>query len=253
MYFSYQDRARKQAQPGSIGSGIFLGLALSKPLLSFPLLLLFLYRRRPVELVVAVFVQIAGIYWLTRLGTSVPTVIADYFRIFMMHAGPGTQDGVYLTAGLLKGWAPYSYFLIAAGSIILGVLLIKWVSQSKNNWDTHVKNGGNDIKTDLVLLTVLMLWNLLVFYHRRYDYVAASSFIALIVFLRAFPFREALFSLKKKLWIYGTALFALSIWILPFYRFMDTHEYNSFFNISALAALALSTWLLFQLKPAQSA
>jgi hypothetical protein len=213
--------------------------------LSFPLLLLFLYRRRAAELVVAALVQIAGIFWLTQLGSSVPTVIADYFRIFMMHAGPGTQDGANLTAGFLKGWAPYSYFLIAAGSIVVGALLIKWVSQSKG--------GRNDIKTDLVLLTVIMLWNLLVFYHRRYDYVAASSFIALVVFLRAFPFRLALFSLNKKLWIYATALFTVSIWILPFYRFMDTHAYASFFNISALAALALSTWLLFQLQPVKSA
>jgi hypothetical protein len=33
---------------------------------------------------------------------------------------------------------------------------------------------------------------------------------------------------------------------------MDAAAYNSFFSISTLAALALSTWLLFQLKPAKS-
>jgi hypothetical protein len=238
MFFSYCDRTRSRA----VVSGIFLGIALSKPLLSFPLLLLFLYRRRAVELVTAVFIQIAGIYGITLLGTGAPVVIADYFRIFMMHAGPGTQDGMYLTAGLLKEWTPYSYFIIAAGSIPLAVLFYRWLL---NNAQTD----RLDIRIDLVFFTALMLWNLLVFYHRRYDYVAASSFLALMVFLPPLPFRAPSFSLKQQWGIYGTVTIAVVFWILPFYRVMGTTAYRSFFNIVTLAALCLSVWLLFRLSP----
>jgi hypothetical protein len=237
MLLSYRNRVPWR----TITSGILLGLALSKPLLSFPLLLLFLYRRHLIELIIAASIQVAGILGVVLLGTAFPQVISGYFRIFMMHAGPGRQDGMYLTAGLLKGWLPYSYFLVAAGSLVLFFVLIKWLPGKSDK-------GEAAIKTDLILLTALMLWNLLVFYHRRYDYVAISPFLALIVFLSSFSFRKTALSFKQRLGIYSTALPVMACWVLPLYRVMSSTVYRSFFNLCTLAALGLVMWILFQLK-----
>jgi hypothetical protein len=237
LFLSYGDRTPWRAA----ASGLLLGLALSKFLLAFPLLLLFLYRRRFLEVAVALCLQAAGIWGIALLGTGVPSVIEEYWRIFTMHAGPGAQDGVYLTAGLLKGWQPYSYYILAAGSLALGALLLRWHRrQSERN--------GESLQTDLVLLTVLMLWNLLVFYHRRYDYVGAGSFFAVVLFLSSPHFRPAMRAARERMAAYCMAAAIAAFWSLPFYRALSKAVYRGLFNVCTLAALGLSIWVLFRLK-----
>ena len=242
MFLSYHDRDPLRA----VASGVLLGFALSKFLLAFPLLLLFLYRRRILEVAAAVCVQAAGVWGITLLGTDLASVLREYIEIFMRHAGPGTQDGVYLTAGLLKGWQPYSYYLLAAGSMVLGVLLLRW------HLRRSAKSGGS-LQTDLVLLTVVMLWNLLVFYHRRYDYVAASSFLALVVFLSGPHYGSVLRTARDRILAYSGAAGILAFWTLPFYRIFAESAYRGLFNIFTLAALCLSAWILFRLRPGEDA
>jgi hypothetical protein len=242
LFLSYRNRTTGRA----IASGLLLGLAISKPLLAFPLLLLFVYRHRIIELMTAALVQFAGICGVALLGTGISEIIAEYFEIFMMHAGPGTQDGLYLTAGLLKGWMPYSYILIAIGSAVLGFVLFQWIRKSS-------KALTVDIRTDLVLLTVLMLWNLLVFYHRRYDYVASVSFIAIMVALFVNSGGLILRSAREKTCAFLLAGAASAYWILPVYRLLSQTAYRSLFNVLMLFALTLSTWILFRLANSKQA
>jgi hypothetical protein len=239
MFLSYHRRAFFTA----VVSGILLGFALSKLLLAFPLLLLFAYRRKVLEILVAACIQTAGVLGLALLGTSVPGIIAEYFSIFMMHLRPGTQDGMHLTAGLLKGWQPYSYILIAAGSVVLCGILLQWHR-------SRPETRGADAKTDLVLLTAVMFWNLLVFYHRRYDYVAASSFSALMIYWAGSCCRSARRPVEKKAWIFRLGLGIMIFWIIPFYRVLHPTAYRYLYNICTLAALCLSTWMLFHWSPA---
>jgi hypothetical protein len=236
MFLSYRNRTSVRA----IASGLLLGLAISKPLLAFPLLLLCLYRRRIIELITATLVQFVGILCVVLLGTGPRDVIAEYVNIFMMHAGPGTQDGLYLTAGILKGWTPYSYILIVLGSGVLGLVLLKWILQRSNAPTV-------DIRTDIVLLTVMMLWNLLVFYHRRYDYVASVSFIAIMVTLFINSGGLILRSAKERAFAYMTAGAILLFGILPGYRLIGQSAYRGLFNLLTLVALAMSTCILFRL------
>jgi hypothetical protein len=242
MFLSYQNRTTVRA----IASGLLLGLAISKPLLAFPLLLLFLYRRRMIELITATLFQCVGILGVVLLGTSPREVVAEYYKIFMMHAGPGTQDGLYLTAGILKGWTPYSYILIILGSGVLGLVLLRWILQRSNVLKV-------DIRTDMVLLTVIMLWNLLVFYHRRYDYVASVSFIAIMVTLFINSGGFLLRSAKERALAFMMAGAIFLFWILPGYRLISQAAYRGVFNLLTLVALIMSACIMFRLPNSHQA
>jgi hypothetical protein len=238
MYLSYYRRTATE----TIASGLLLGLAISKILLTFPLCLLFLYRRRYWEILIAACVQVLGVWGIASLGTGLPGIIDEYWQIFMIHAGSGERNGMSLPAGLLKELSPYSYILVAIGSIALVLVLIKW----------HQKAGiqKNGVRTDFILLTVLMIWNLLVFYHRRYDYVAASTFIILLVSLFSPVYCGAELGVREKMVVRSLGLFVLGTWTLPFYWVLKESVYRSLFNIATITALLISTWLLFQQKSA---
>jgi hypothetical protein len=238
MFFSYSNRTPSRA----IISGVFLGFALSKPHLTFPLALLLIYRCRIIEVLTAGFIQLVGVWCVTFLGTSVQEVFAEYYRIFVMHIGPGTVDGMYLTAGLLKGLLPYSYIIVAAGSVVLGIVLLRW----------HIDRSGireEEVGIDLTLLTITMLWNLLVFYHRRYDYVTAISFFALVIFILGDPRRVVKMPNSVRMVVNCLTGIIMVFWILPIYRIVGDSTYRYLFNICTMAALVISTWILFRLAP----
>jgi hypothetical protein len=238
MFFSYRNRTPIRA----IISGVFLGFALSKPLLTFPLVLVLMYRCRAIEVLTAGFIQLIGVWCVTFLGTSISEVFAEYYRIFMMHAGPGTADGMYLTAGLLKGLQPYSYVVIIAGSVALGIVLLKWHRD-------RLGIRGEEVGIDLALLTVVMLWNLLVFYHRRYDYVSAISFPALIIFILGDHYQAVKLSTTERTVVNCFTGLLMAFWIFPIKHAVGDMAHRYLFNSFTLVALAMSTWILFRLVP----
>ncbi len=101
---------------------------------------------------------------------------------------------------------------------------------------------------ELLLLTIIMLWNLLMFYHRRYDYVLGILLIALVVLKIGEPADEfELAGSQKRGVLLITALVAI-VWILPLYLALGDVLYLYLFNLASLAALALAVWLLFRLR-----
>jgi hypothetical protein len=235
MLLSYRDRTPMKA----IASGLLLGLAISKPLLAFPVLLLFLIRRRGIEVLAAAAVQIVGVWCISLLGTRLPAVMSEYVQIFMMHAGPGAKDGMYLTAGLLEPWIPYSYLVIASGTAVFVFILLKWFRTSVMK---------TDLRTDTILLTVVMFWNLLIFYHRRYDFVAAGAFLAFMICFFADAAGSVWRSTREKRLVYGFAGVLVTYWIIPAYRILGQMAYRSLFNLCTITGLVLSTWILFRLN-----
>jgi bacteriorhodopsin len=108
---------------------------------------------------------------------------------------------------------------------------------------------GEEVGSDICLLTIVMLWNLLVFYHRRYDYVAAISFPALIIFMLDNPQMTIKLSNTARTTICCLTGVIMAFWILPIYRIMGDSTYRYLFNTCTIAALAISTWILFRLVP----
>ena len=80
---------------------------------------------------------------------------------------------------------------------------------------------------------------------RRYDYVAASSFAALMIDWAGLRYRSAKRSAEERTWIFGLGFGIMVSWIFPIYRVLGPIAYRYLFNFCTLAALCLSTWLLF--------
>jgi hypothetical protein len=227
-------------------TGAFLGVALSKPLLAFPLFLFFMVRKDVFVLSVGCLVQFCGMLIIAMAGNvTLHQVALSYIRFFQELGNPEVQGGMTLTAGIMKGLSPYSYLFIGAVTVVLFGLLIKW-------WRTRSPSLQGDKVAQICWLNVIILWNLLIFYHRRYDYVSALPFFAVAAFLGETT--NGSFALnERQRWVLRAIASAIAgFWILPFYLLLGYTVYQVLFCLLTAAALFSSLWLLFRV-PAYSA
>jgi hypothetical protein len=152
-------------------AGILMGFALSKYSLALGFFLYYLFFERRLRMsLTAILVQILGVVWLVATsGSSVAQVLEEYRLLFEHHA---RMEGIQLSALLATGGSnpPLSAgFTLLVGAFLVGYALKNPVSRKA------------DPLVRLCLLTILLLWSLLVGYHRSYDALTFILFLALAV------------------------------------------------------------------------
>ncbi len=224
-----------------IVAGILLGIALSKYSLTFPAFLLFVYKKWYTSALTSLAVQLVGLVAITLIGGTAPqNVLASYLQILTLHTD---LPGMHL-ASVLKSQGAITYLIIGLISIGLLTVLAYWY---RRNSYAHVSH--NTTRVDVLLLTIVMLWNLLTFYHRRYDHVAAILYIGFI--LAVIGAESGTFTLQSKwrLGLYALTGACLAVWALPLYIVTGLAAYTWLFNLGCLAALGTCVALLFRTNP----
>jgi hypothetical protein len=219
-------------------AGLLLGIALSKYSLIFPAVLILLYQRRWRVLLWAAAVQAAGLLLIAAIGRSSPVeIVINYWRILVMHTG---ADGMHLAAGLLRNTGWFGALVVVLLSAGLFALLAVW--HSRRATDPEPQGYALDRATYL-LLAILMIWNLLAFYHRRYDNVVILLYLIVLI-------PPATAALREQAVRWALLIGQWLVWSLPIYSVAGPYLYIVIFESANLVALAASLWLLFRLAPA---
>jgi len=157
-------------------AGLFLGLALSKYSLSLGILILFIFiEPKPRLIITAGTVQVAGIVSLMLLsGSGFTEIIAEYIRMALWHAG---REGIHLAAALHA--EQYSLWIALALTLAVAIPLAFW--RWNNAGQLYFKMPSPLSRYHLSV--ILVLWALLVGYHRAYDAMVAFTFFGLVVYL----------------------------------------------------------------------
>ncbi len=151
-------------------SGLFLGIALAKYSLALPLFLFLLYKRRYAVVVVGLLVQGGALLLLSLLGGSPPWVImGNYGRLLLHHTG---FPGIHL-ASLFPQSTGLAFTAVSLMTIIVGGITFQQYRRQV---------AEKKPLLDFYLFTILMLWTLLVAYHRVYDTAVFILFITLTVY-----------------------------------------------------------------------
>jgi hypothetical protein len=154
-------------------AGLVFGLALSKYSLALPVFLILLWQKKYRAIAVSFLVQLTG--WLVLaiwVKQSPLVIVEEYVQIFQLHLGlPGIHLGSLFPEQTLITWV-----LCALITLITLGGLGWWVKQT----------GADRLKNAFSLLMVtniIMLWTLLIAYHRNYDTVTGILFIGAIQIL----------------------------------------------------------------------
>jgi hypothetical protein len=184
-------------------AGFLLGMALSKYSLALGILILFIFFEPKVRLVIAAgLVQFAGIVCLMFLsGSGFMEIISEYIRMAFWHAG---REGIHLAAALNS--EQYLGVIALALTLAVGIPLIFWRWKiGRIPFDKSLSPLGR-----YHLAVILILWVLLVGYHRAYDAMVVITFFGLIVYLVKQPNAWRLSKwLQTGLVIFSTTAFLL--------------------------------------------
>lgn len=133
----------------TVPASLSLAVCYFKYTLTVPLALYFVYKRKWKELVISVSVHIAltiaAAFW---LGESFLAMIIDPLKVSSALSGEGSID-----ISALMGGSPYAF--IASGLIMAGLFLLALLMPKDQ---------------EKLLISVLLLWSLIVTYHRSYDF-----------------------------------------------------------------------------------
>jgi len=228
------------ADRSQIGGGLLLGIALSKFTLIFPGLLIFLYKRHYRGAIATVAVQLLGTALLALFAhSSFVEIVAAYFRLLSAHAG---MEGMHLGQGLLHNheWLQIVFVLLAV--VLVGMGLTHLVRRRQTA--TPVSPAS----VTFILLVIGLLVGLLSFYHRRYDFMAGIPFLALIILSGSQLGERFVLSRQQRAIVQATAALIAGVWILPLYLLTSPTGYVYIYQLTVLAALGLSFWLLYRLR-----
>jgi hypothetical protein len=161
-------------------AGLLLGLALSKYSLAVGILILFIFIEPKARVVItAGAVQIAGIVGLMFLsGSGFQEIISEYILMAFWHAG---REGIHLAAALHA--EQYVLWIALILTLAVGIPLAFW----------RLKKAGHPVNQSLSPLSryhfavILILWALLVGYHRAYDAMVVIIFFGLVAYLAKQP------------------------------------------------------------------
>jgi hypothetical protein len=233
------------------GSGLALGIALSKFTLSLPVFLILLFERRYRIIAAALVVQLAGLLALSGLTGSNPIAMAsNYLEIVRVHADlPGIHLGaLFPDSGT---WAAASVIILSG--IVFGSLA-GWIYDMLGRLSMSPIEGLARYQ----VLTILVLWILLAVYHRAYD--SFTAILLLVTGLGAAA-RPALWRLShRERWFLAvfTAL-STAVLVLPASSIVVLRGFinetviqawpaiqNYSITVTLAAGLACSIWLLFR-------
>jgi hypothetical protein len=224
-------------------AGVLLGLGLSKYSLALPFFLLLAYKRQWRVLAVGVGVQVAGWLGLAVLaGNSALDVLHSYVQIALAHAG---TPGIHLAMLLGAGGNTLLVSAIVLSTVVLGFL---WRMTHR----LRRADGAEIDRSDLLLLAVMVLWSLLVAYHRLYDATVAIFFVAVFAEAVVHPAAWRLSDRTRVLALVGLAIF-VGVMIMPRFTLADflprglvptwLDLADALYTVVLVGALALSMWL----------
>jgi hypothetical protein len=154
-------------------AGLALGIALSKYSLSLPLVLFLLYKQKYRIVATSLATQIAGVITMSLLtDTTFLQVVNDYILMLQLH---NTQQGIHL-ATLMPGSSIVTFPIVTVFTIIVYGFCGYWVLINYKRLPASEKTFS-----ELHILTILVLWTLLIAYHREYDAVVFILYVTLIV------------------------------------------------------------------------
>ena len=219
--------------------GLWLGLALSKISLAFPAALFFLYKRWFRGLTIGILVQVAGLALIAVIGeTNLIAVGLAYIGIFLFHTD---LPGYHLTAGLLQNVGSLAVPIVLTGSIGLWAVVAIWYRSRRSIIEPHRSTAA------VTLFIIIMQWNLLTFYHRRYDNAVNILFLALVLFWVNGLYSRFNISGAQRYWTNFVAGLCAVVWIAPLYQVLSTATYVALFDLCSLAALVTTMLLLFRI------
>ncbi len=141
VYFTQREK--------TVLASLSLAVCYFKYTLTVPLALYFVYKRKWKELVISVSIHIlltiGAAFWLKE---SFLAMIIEPLKVSSALSGEGSMD-----IGALMGGSPYAFLL--AGLVMAGLLLLSFVMPKDQ---------------EPLLVSILLLWSLIVTYHRSYDY-----------------------------------------------------------------------------------
>lgn len=165
----YVSERFKNSKLGFVGAGFLLSVSFFKYTLTAPLALYYIYKRRYKELVVSVIPHIiltgvAALY----LKDSYLNMIIKPLKVASVLTSEGSMDiGSVLGGG---------YFTMIITLAVMAVLLVVTylLGMKKNTGDAGdlgmgVKNP-NFSQTDVMVISMLTMWSMIITYHRIYDY-----------------------------------------------------------------------------------
>lgn len=239
LIFTFMLLALIMAQRHPVAGGIWLGLALSKISLAFPAFLYFLYRRWFRALFFGILVQLLGFALIAFIGQTSPINSGlAYFKIILLH---NELPGYHLLSGLLHNAGALAAPIVLFGSIGLWGLLAVWYRARRPSTEPYHSTAA------LVLFVIIMQWNLLTFYHRRYDHALDILFIGLVHFWTSRPCGLFKLSTWQRRLVNMVTIFSAVVWIVPLYYVLAADTYKALYNLCNLAALVVSLWLLFRI------
>jgi SAM-dependent methyltransferase len=158
-------------------AGIALGMALSKYSLGLPFFILFLLQKQYRLLAVALLFQAAGLLLLSLITNQPAVVIVQaQIQIFQIHAGlSGIHLGSLFQSPILSLISSISVSLIAIISIFI------WFRKRSGRMGSRGIIHPSGIY-GWHLASILVLWTLLVAYHRAYDTLLAAPVLALLLY-----------------------------------------------------------------------
>lgn len=162
-------------------SGLALGLALSKYSLSLPIVLFMLFTKKYRVVIVSLLVQLLGLAILCYVsGASPPQVLTSYFRMLILHTDlPGINLSSSLSPLVSSNGLGFIPILLIGlvSTLITAIPVIHWVRCYYSGLSAFNKQLG-----EFHILNILLLWGLLVVYHREYDVVTWVVFLVLLVY-----------------------------------------------------------------------
>jgi hypothetical protein len=236
-------------------AGLILGLGLSKYSLALPFLLFLLYQRQIRLILVALSVQLTGTLAISMLqGATFLETIEAYITILQLHL---SQPGIHLSSFL----AGYDFIIIISLLLLTG---LTWGSIGLWLWRADAKFNGRltfQPSARLHLLAILLIWILLVSYHRVYDNTIIILFWVLIFDMFYRPEQRSL-GIQEKLFLLFSLIGSSFLLYLPGYGIriilpnIATVSWvqvtDSFHTLTLLMALGISLWLLFKNYPKQN-
>jgi hypothetical protein len=174
-------------------AGIALGLALSKYSLSLPIFIFLLLKKKFRIAFIGAGVQIFGIFILYLITQASPyQILEGYIQILRIHTG---LPGIHLATLF-----PDQTLLPLLATLLMTVMVAVFILKGRVKIGAHAEHGmtSPDIQLeDLITVTILVLWTLLVAYHRAYDTFLAILFIALTIYILATSLKWQLTKIER--------------------------------------------------------
>ncbi len=236
-------------------AGVWLGLALSKYSLSLPVFIYFIIRKKYLAAITSLLVQAIAAALLGILTRTSPfTVFYEYIQILGVHTGlPGIQIG-----SLFPDSPNASIAAAAMMTFAVFVILFIWL---RRHTGVSAPNSWFEQFSGYHIVTALVVWTLLVAYHRAYDSFIAILYFALVIYGLSNRVSWRLSSLQRRVFTIGTVLAYIPLslpargitWInraIPNETLAGWLDFQGkLLTLTLLLILAVILWLLNKIDP----